>query len=196
MVSWGVGLVVGARIIRIDFPMPSKTHQVKVAAQRHPLCFSVTDLQPSSKSSKKTLFKPPWLHFSEVSHSSGRGFSISFRGCSGSWRRAFTVGLAVDDELMSAMAEAVQSALAKQRFIEDRHPFLHAAIGGENRRTASVAFNQQIVEIGGRLAGQLAQSEVVDHEKIRINEGAQLAVERVIRTRAGQSLQQLIGFSE
>jgi len=62
------------------------------------------------------------------------------------------------------------SALAKQRFIKDGHPFLHASIRRENRGTAGVAFDQQIVEVRGRLAGKLAQSEVVDDKKIRTDE--------------------------
>ena len=106
MMSWGVGLVVGALIIWIDFPMPFKTHQVK-SPRSGILVFSGRVLGKLSKSSKKDSFKRPWLHFLEVSHSSGRGFSAGFRGCGGSWRGAFAVGLAVDDELMSAMAEAV-----------------------------------------------------------------------------------------
>src|SRR5437867_10556619 len=78
------------------------------------------------ESSKKFLFKWPWCHFLDVSHSSGRAFSACFRGCRRSWRGAFAIGLTVDDELMSAMAEAIESALAKQRFVKDGHPFLHA----------------------------------------------------------------------
>src|SRR5262245_13439716 len=97
---------------------------------------------------------------------------------------------------MSAMAEAVQGALAKQRFIKDGHPFLHASIRRKNRRTAGVAFDQQIVEVRGRLAGKLAQSEVVDDQEIRTDEATQLTVEGVVGTRAGQSLQQLVCFGE
>jgi hypothetical protein len=81
--SWGVGRVVSASlIIRIDFPIPFKTHQVKVAAQRHPICFRVCFAAGPAKSVQefeKGLFKWPWLHFLEVSHSSSRGFSASFR---------------------------------------------------------------------------------------------------------------------
>ena len=39
MMSWGVGLGVGALIIWIDFLMPFKNSSSKVAAKRHPFCF-------------------------------------------------------------------------------------------------------------------------------------------------------------
>ena len=55
---------------------------------------------------------------------------------------AFAVGLALDDELVSAVAEAIQSALPQHRFIKDRHPFFHASIGRENGRAADVPFDQ------------------------------------------------------
>jgi len=65
---------------------------------------------------------------------------------------------------MSAMAETVQSAPGQQRFIEDGHPFVNASIRCQNRRAAGVPFDQQIVEVGSRLAGELPKSEVVDDE--------------------------------
>ena len=147
-------------IIRIDFPMPFKTDQGKSPRSGTPIFAAAS--APDAQELEKSSFKWPWLHFVEVSHSSGRGLSAGFRGCRRSWGRAFAVGLAVDDELMSAMAEAVHSALAKQRFIKDSHPFLHASIRGENRGTAGVPLNQQIVEVRCRLAGELSEGEVVD----------------------------------
>src|SRR5215469_13423054 len=121
----GVGPADRRSIASDRFPHASKTHQEKVAAKRHPIL-------PRGRM-KKVSFKWPWLHFQGVSHSSARGFSASFRGCSRTRRGPFAVRLTVDDELMSAMAETIQSALSKHRFIEDGHPFFHATIGREDR---------------------------------------------------------------
>ena len=63
---------------------------------------------------------------------------------------------------MCAMAKAIESALAEHGFIEDRHPFLDTAIGREDCRTAGVSFDQQIIEVRGRLAREFAQCEVID----------------------------------
>jgi hypothetical protein len=84
---------------------------------------------------------------------SGRGFLAVFRRRQRSRRGAFAVGLALDDELVSAVAEAIQSALPQHRFIKDYQPFLHASVGRQNGRAASVPFDQQIIEVGGGLAG-------------------------------------------
>ena len=65
---------------------------------------------------------------------------------------AFAIGLAVNNKLVSAVAEAIQSALAEHRIIKDRHPFFNAAVGGQNRRAAGVPFDQQIIEVGSGLA--------------------------------------------
>ncbi len=182
--SWGAGLAVGARIIRIDFPCLLK------------LVVFLPQRVLSSEGREKSSFKRPWLHFFEGLHGLGRGLSAGFWRWSRTGRGALAVGLAIDDELMSAMAEAVQSALAQQRFIEDGRPFVHAAIRRQNCGTAGVTFDQQIVEVRGRLAGKLPESEVVDDEEVGTDESPQLAIERIVRTRTRQSLEQLIGFSE
>ena len=73
-------------------------------------------------------------------------------------------GLALDHELVGAVAEAIQSTLAQQRFIKDRHPFVHPSVRGEDGRTAGVPFDQQIIEVRGSLAGKLLQAEIIHDE--------------------------------
>ena len=92
----------GRRPDHLDrFPHAFQTPPVK-SPRSGILVFSSRVLRKLSKRSKRDSFKRPWLHFLEVSHSSGRGFSAGFRGCGGSWRGAFAVGLAVDDELQTS----------------------------------------------------------------------------------------------
>ena len=73
---------------------------------------------------------------------------------------------------MCAVAEAIQSALAEHGFIEDRHPFLDTSIGRDNGGTAGVAFDEQFVDIGGGLAGELSECKVIDDQQVRANEAA------------------------
>ena len=96
---------------------------------------------------KKVLFKRPWLHFLKVAHSSTRLFLRLRRG-SGSRCGAFAVGFAVDDELMSTVAETIQCTLPEERFIENRHPFLDGPVGRDDGRRSSVALYNQVVEVG------------------------------------------------
>ena len=67
----------------------------------------------------------------------------------------------LDDELVRAAAEAIQSALPQHRIIKDRHPFFNSAVGGDDRRVAGVPFDQQIIEVGSGLAGKLFQTEII-----------------------------------
>ena len=62
------------------------------------------------------------------------------------------VGLALDDELVGPVAEAIQSALAQHGFIKGGHPFFNPSVGRKDRRAASVPSDQQIIEVGGGLA--------------------------------------------
>ena len=82
------------------------------------------------------------MHFLKVSHSLGRGLSAVFWRRRRSRRGAFAVGLAFDDELVGAVAEAIQSTLAQHRIIKDRHPLFNTSIGGQDRRAARVPFDQ------------------------------------------------------
>jgi hypothetical protein len=43
-------------------------------------------------------------------------------------RRAFPIGLAINDELMSPMTETVQSALAEKGLIKNSHPFVDGSV--------------------------------------------------------------------
>src|SRR6266513_435058 len=146
--------LVGASIVRIDFLMPLKLIKRR-RREAAPLYFAV--------SAERFFFACAAVKVRKKYHLNGRGCIFSrvpivqavpfrpvFSGRSGSG--AFAIGLAIDDELMSAMAEPIQSALSQHRFIEDGHPFLDASIRRENRGTAGVPFDQQIVEVGGRLA--------------------------------------------
>ena len=57
--------------------------------------------------------------------------------------------------LVRAVAEAIQSALPKDGVINDGHPFFNASVGGDDRGAPGVPFDQEIIEIGSRLAGTL-----------------------------------------
>ena len=76
------------------------------------------------------------MHFLDFPHGLGCGWSAGFGRGRRSGGGALAVGLALDHELVGAVAEAIQRALAQQRFIKDRHPFVHSSIRCEDRRAA------------------------------------------------------------
>src|SRR3984893_11143511 len=88
---------------------------------RSPFVGRISKRKPvSSTKCKKNRFRKPWLYFLEVPHSSARGFLADFR-CR-SHCGAFAVGFTLDDELVRAVAEAIQSALPQHGGIKDGHP--------------------------------------------------------------------------
>ena len=97
-----------------------------------------------------------------------------------SWCRAFAIGLTLDDELVGAVAETIQSALRQHRLVKDRHPFLHTSVGGDDGGTACVPFDQQIIEVGSGLSGKFLEGKIIDDEQIGSKKTSQLAVEAVV----------------
>lgn len=79
---------------------------------------------------------------------------------------AFPVGLALDDDLIGVVREAVDGGLREDGVVEERDPLVDRAIAGEDRRGAPVPFEDDLVEVA-RLAGvEPPEPEVVDDEDV------------------------------
>ena len=74
------------------------------------------------------------------------GLAVEVADC---WFLAAPVGLAFDDQLVGGGGEPVDGGLGEQRVGHHGQPFLGRAIRGEHGRGALVAFDAELVEVGG-----------------------------------------------
>ena len=83
------------------------------------------------------------------------------------------------------MAEAVQSTLCEQGFLEQRWPLVDGTVGSDDGRAAHMPFDDQFIEVRRRESGESSQTEVVNDQDIRTEILSKLAVERVVGARLG-----------
>jgi hypothetical protein len=94
-----------------------------------------------------------------VSFSVVNGLAVGVADC---WFLAAPVGLAFDDQLVGGGGEPVDGGLGEQRVGHHGQPFLGCAVGGEHGRGALVAFDAELVEVGGLGGVQRLEREVID----------------------------------
>ena len=97
---------------------------------------------------------------------------------------------------MGVMGEAVQGALRQNRVFEQRDPFLHRPITGQNGRRAAVPLDDDLVDVAGLQRVQATQAEVINDQQIRGQEPPEGLLVGVICPRLPQFLQELIGSQE
>src|SRR5215469_17174339 len=78
---------------------------------------------------------------------------------------AATVGLSFDDEFVGGGDEPVDGGLGEQRVGHHGQPFVGGAVGGHDGGGFLVAFDAQLVEVGGAGRVQRLEGEVVDDEQ-------------------------------
>jgi hypothetical protein len=66
------------------------------------------------------------------------------------------------------MREAIEGAVGEDGVVEERDPFIHGAVAGHNRGTATVPFDEDVVDIAGLLGGELSEAEVVQDEEVLV----------------------------
>src|SRR5215216_2770961 len=66
---------------------------------------------------------------------------------------AWTIRLAVDDEVVGVVLEAIDGTLAEQRVVEDGEPVGGVAIAGDDRSRASSALDEELVDVAALVAG-------------------------------------------
>jgi hypothetical protein len=90
---------------------------------------------------------------------------------------------ALDDDLVCGICQPVQCGVAADRVVEEAEPFVDAAIAGKGEATATVALDDQLVEILALLSGQSAKPEVIQDKKIRCQEAAERFLEGMVDAR-------------
>src|SRR6516162_180297 len=90
------------------------------------------------------------------------------------------VGLAVDDEFVGGGDEPVDGGLGQERVGHDRQPFLGGAVGGHYGGGPLVAFDADLVEVGGFGGAEGLEREVVQDQQLHPGQAAHLVVEGVV----------------
>src|SRR6516162_2309979 len=93
---------------------------------------------------------------------------------------AAPVGLSVDDEFVGGGDEPVDGGLGEQRVGHDGQPFLGRAVGGDHGGGPLVAFDAQLVEVGGLGGAERLEREVVQDQQLDGGQAAHLVVEGVV----------------
>src|SRR5215510_8702748 len=109
------------------------------------------------------------------------------------WFLAAPVGLSFDDQFVGGGDEAVDGGLGEQRVGHHREPFFGGAVGGHDGGGALVAFDAELVEVGGLGGVEWLEREVVQDEELDSGEAAHLVVEGVVEPGGFEPFEQLAG---
>ena len=90
---------------------------------------------------------------------------------------SLAVGLTVEDELVGGGLEPVDRALGEERVGHQSEPFDRFTVGGDHGRGGAVAFDDQLVDVGGV---ECLEREVVDDEQVDAEQFAHLGVVAVV----------------
>ena len=82
-------------------------------------------------------------------------------------RQFLSVAGPLDDDLEAGIGQAVQGAVAENGIIEEAEPLLHRPVAGDYEAGDSMSADDQLVEVGGLLAGEAVETQVV---KVRSTE--------------------------
>lgn len=106
------------------------------------------------------------------------------------------VAFAFDLNLVGVVGQTVQSALGKNRVIEQRDPLVDMSIAREDGRGAAVTLNDDFVDVVGLCGIEPPQSEVVDDEQVGGEESSERLVVRVVGARLFKLEKHLVGADE
>src|SRR6266567_2833687 len=109
------------------------------------------------------------------------------------WFLAPPVGLAFDDQLVGGGDEPVDGGLGEQRVGHHGQPFLGGAVGGHHGGGPLVAFDAELVEVGGLGRIQGLEREVVEDQQLDSGEAAHLVVQGVVEAGCFEPFEQLGG---
>jgi hypothetical protein len=82
---------------------------------------------------------------------------------------AFPVALALDDDLIGVVGEAVDGGLREDRVIEQRDPLVDRPIAREERRRAPMALEDDLVEVARLARVEAPEAEVVDDQDVGVS---------------------------
>src|SRR2546428_229047 len=103
---------------------------------------------------------------------------------------AFPVALALDDDLVGVVRKAVDRRLREVGVVEERDPLVDRSIAREDRRRASMPFEDDLVEVARLSRVEAAEPKVVDDEDVGGQQPPQGLVGRVIGARLEEELKE------
>ena len=109
---------------------------------------------------------------------------------------ALAVALAFEGDLVGVVGEAIDGALGEDRIIEERDPLVDRPVRGNDRRGATVALEDDFVEVARLLGIEAAQREVVDDEDVGSEEAAEHPLGGVIGAGLVEVLEEVVGAQE
>ena len=80
-------------------------------------------------------------------------------------RQFLSVAGPLDDDLVAGVGQPVQGAVAQDGIIEEAEPFLHGPVAGDDEAGDPVSADDQLVKVGGLLAGEPVEAQVVQNEQ-------------------------------
>jgi hypothetical protein len=90
------------------------------------------------------------------------------------------ITLALHDNLVGVVGEAVQRALSQDGIVEERDPLLDGPVGGNDGGASPVTLDDDLVEVAGLLGIEAAEPKVIDDEEVRGEEASEHALGGVI----------------
>ncbi len=115
-------------------------------------------------------------------------------GCGG--RQAFPVALALDDDLLAGVGQAVWGAAPQDRVVVEAEPFLRGPVAGDDEAGGPVIVDDQLVEVGGLLGGEAVETQVLQYEQVGSEEGAEGLVGGVVGPGLFHGLEEVAGADE
>src|SRR6266542_4357437 len=128
--------------------------------------------QSLSQSSPQSLGHP-------AAPSAARPSLASVGHLHGLWCEPGTVAVALDEELMGVVGQAIERRVSQDRVIEQAEPLVDRAVRGHDEAAMAVPLDDQLVQVLAVLAREAPQAEVVHDQQLR----GQVAAERWLEGR-------------
>ena len=80
-------------------------------------------------------------------------------------RQFLSVAVSLDNDLVAGVGQPVQGAVAEDGIVEEAEPLFHRPVAGDDAAGDPVAADDQLVEVGGLLAGEPVEAQIVEGEQ-------------------------------
>lgn len=106
------------------------------------------------------------------------------------------ITLALHDNLVGVVGQAVEGALGQDGIVEERDPLLDGPVGGNDGGASPVTLDDDLVEVAGLLGVEAAEPKIVDDKEVRGEETPEHPLSGVIGPGLVDELEQRIAPEE